>query len=117
MNNHEQKFQRALYEMKEAGVTQHIRLDTDLWRLRKLGFKPKPFLYWESPFASVAVFVLLVLLISSVETGVRGLLGKALCLPDIFGPAVIAAAPLTFCTIALRLYQRKAYKLSKWEDL
>ncbi|WP_367180464.1 DUF6404 family protein [uncultured Ruegeria sp.] len=117
MNNHKRKFHRALSEMEEAGVTQSIRIDTDLWRLRRFGLKPNPFLYWESPLASVAVFVLLVSLISLVQAGAMVLFGKYLWLPDILGPAVIAAAPLTFLTIALRLYQRKAYKLSRWEDL
>ncbi len=117
MSDYERKFQNALAEIEQAGVKQHTTIDADLERLRAFGFEPRPFLYWASPLTNVAVFVLLTLIIASVRAGVTVILGQNFCLPNIFGPATMAAVPLTLLTVASRLFQRRAYNLSKWEDL
>lgn len=117
MNDYEQKFHNALAEIEQAGVKQHIRIESELERLKALGFEPRPFLYWASPLTNVAVFVLVTLVVASVQAGVTVILGENFCLPNIFGPAALAAVPLTLLTVALRLFQRRAYNLSKWEDL
>lgn len=117
ISSYERKFKRAQVEMEGVGLTKHISIDSDLRRLAVIGFEPRPFLYWESALSNVYLFLFLVVSIGTVNAALRFLLDGRICIPDIVGPAFLAAVPLVALSILLRWYQRKKYKLSRWDDL
>jgi len=117
LDDYERKFQRAHAEMESAGICEQGEVDPLLRFLKKMGLKPIPNLYWSTAPQYFYVLLCLVVAMSFGRFALQALQRQSIFVPDILGPAVLFAIPMTAFWAFVILRERKKYGLSRWSDL
>lgn len=117
MDDYERKFRRAHAEMEKAGICAEGEIDPPLRFLKAIGLKPIPNLYWSTAAHYLYYFLCLVVAMSFALFVLQILQKKPIFVPNMLGPAVLSAIPMTAFWAFVILRERKKHGLSRWSDL